>query len=88
MPSVDTFENVMRLSAMIAQCLWENQSPLLQLPHLSAEQLKHFHTKKRHINSVEDFAALSKEQKRCVLHTRATALYKYLIACTMLSSYL
>ena len=66
MPSVDTFENVMKLSAMIVQCLWENQSPLLQLPHLSVEQLKHFHTKKRHINSVESFAALSKELRRYV----------------------
>ena len=64
MPSVDTFENVMKLSAMTVQCLWENQSPLLQLPHLSVEQLKHFNTKKRHINSVEAFAALSKKQRR------------------------
>ena len=64
MPSVDTFENVMKLSAMIVQCLWENQSPLLQLPHLLPEQLKHFHTKKRNINSIEGFAALPKKQRR------------------------
>ena len=66
MPSVDTFENVMKLSAMIVQCLWENQSPLLQLPHLLPEQLKHFHTKKRNISSIEGFAALPKKQRRCV----------------------
>lgn len=64
MPSVDTFENVMKLSAMIIQCLWETQSPLLQLPHLSTEQLKHFTTKKRHVKTVEGFAALTKVQRR------------------------
>ena len=66
MPSVDTFENVMKLSAMIVQCLWENQSPLLQLPHLTADQLKHFHAKKGHINSVEGFATIAKVQRRYI----------------------
>jgi len=63
-PAVDTFENVMKLSAMITQGLTENQSPLFQLPHIMPEHLKHFNTKKRHINSLNEFAALPKAQRR------------------------
>jgi len=64
-PAVETFENVMKLSAMVTQALTENQSPLFQLPHITSEHLKHFKTKKRHINSLEEFAALPKAQRRC-----------------------
>ena len=45
-PSLDTFENVMKVHQMIVQATWERHSPLLQLPHLQPEQLKHFRTRK------------------------------------------
>ena len=45
-PTLDTFENIMRTSQMLVQSMWDRQSPLLQLPHLKPEQLKHFRTKK------------------------------------------
>ena len=45
----------MRVSQMIIQGLWDTKSPLLQLPHLSQENLRHFTTKK-----VEDLDFIQK----------------------------
>ena len=38
----------MRVSQMMVQGLWDTKSPLLQLPHLNQENLRHFTTKKVH----------------------------------------
>ena len=46
MPRLETLENCMRISQMMIQGLWDNKSPLLQLPHLNQENLRHFNTKK------------------------------------------
>jgi hypothetical protein len=47
-PRLETLENIMRLSPMIVQALWNKnkKSDLLQLPHLSENHLRHFVTKK------------------------------------------
>lgn len=46
-PSLDLFEEVMKCSGIIVQGMWlTGSSPLLQLPHLSREHLRHFRTKK------------------------------------------
>jgi len=45
-PSQDTFENVMRVSQMLVQGSWNRYSPLLQLPHLQPDHLRHFKTRK------------------------------------------
>ena len=47
-PRLDTLENIMRLSPMIVQGLWNKnrRCDLLQLPHLVENQLRHFVTKK------------------------------------------
>ncbi len=46
MPSLDLFENVIRVSQMVVQGSWATASPLLQLPHLLPSHLKHFKTRK------------------------------------------
>jgi len=46
MPRLETLENCMRVSQMMIQGLWDNKSPLLQLPHLNQDNLRHFTTKK------------------------------------------
>ena len=46
MPRLETVENCMRVSQMVVQGLWDTKSPLLQLPHLNQENLRHFTTKK------------------------------------------
>lgn len=45
-PSIDTIEHVMKVSQMVVQALWENKSPLLQLPHFTEDILRHCVTKK------------------------------------------
>ena len=45
-PSIESFENVMRLSGMTVQALWDTESVFMQLPHIGPNVLKHFYTKK------------------------------------------
>ena len=46
MPRLDTIENLMKISQMLIQALWDNKSPMLQLPHISEDMLRHFNTKR------------------------------------------
>ena len=59
LPSLDTIEFAMKLSPLIVQALWDKQSPLLQLPHIEEDMLKHFHTKRRNIKSLQQVAKLN-----------------------------
>lgn len=38
---IDTFDNFLRLQPMIVQALWQKNSPLLQLPHVTEYNLQH-----------------------------------------------
>ena len=58
LPSLDTIEYAMKLCPMIVQALWDKQSPLLQLPHIEEDQLKHFHSRKRNIKSLAQLAKM------------------------------
>lgn len=57
----------MKLSPMLIQGLWEFKSPLLQLPHLTEDNLKYFVNKKRYIKSLQQFAKLTSEESRSLL---------------------
>ena len=46
MPRLETIENCMKLSQMLIQAVDVRTSPLLQLPHITQDMLKHFTTKK------------------------------------------
>lgn len=67
LPPIETIENCMKLSPMLIQGLWEYKSPLLQLPHLTEDNLKYFVNKKRYIKSVQQFAKLPIEESRSLL---------------------
>jgi hypothetical protein len=47
-PTLETLENIMKLSPMIVQALWDKNKKfsLLQLPYITESHLKHFATKK------------------------------------------
>ena len=45
-PSLESIEEVMRVSSMLVQGMWPMNSPLMQLPHLTLQQLRHFRTKR------------------------------------------
>ena len=57
LPRLETIENCMRVAQMLVQGLWETKSPLLQLPHLTQDCLRHFTTKK--VSSPEIFTQLA-----------------------------
>lgn len=57
----------MKLCPMVVQALWEFKSPLLQLPYVSEENLKYFAHKKKQIKSLQQYAQLTKEERRNIL---------------------
>ncbi|KAL0266447.1 UNVERIFIED_CONTAM: hypothetical protein PYX00_008980 [Menopon gallinae] len=65
--NIETIENVMKLCPMIVQALWEHKSPLLQLPHITEDNLKYFLSKKRTIKTIQQFAQLKAEERRSIL---------------------
>ncbi|KAG5677179.1 hypothetical protein PVAND_006960 [Polypedilum vanderplanki] len=67
LPPIETIENCMKLSPMLIQGLWEFKSPLLQLPHLTEDNLKYFVNKKRYIKSLQQFAKLPESESRSLL---------------------
>jgi translocation protein SEC63 len=58
LPSLDSIEHAMKLSPMVVQALWDKQSPLLQLPHIEEDMLKHFHSRRRNIKSLQQLAQM------------------------------
>ena len=47
-PSLETFENVMKVSQMVVQGMWSrgSNSCLFQMPHITADQVKQIRKKK------------------------------------------
>ena len=58
--------NCMSLSALFVQALPENSSPLLQLPYLKPDILKHCNTKKRTVKSVKDVIDMDEEDRKAL----------------------
>jgi len=44
--NLETLDNIMKTSQMSIQALWANKSPILQLPHVTEDMLRHFVNKK------------------------------------------
>eukprot|EP00096_Caligus_rogercresseyi_P004655 TRINITY_DN1903_c0_g1_i1.p1 TRINITY_DN1903_c0_g1~~TRINITY_DN1903_c0_g1_i1.p1 ORF type:complete len:794 (-),score=298.87 TRINITY_DN1903_c0_g1_i1:332-2713(-) len=75
-PSLDTIESTMKLSPMIVQALWDKKSPLLQLPHIEEEHLKHFYSRKRNIKTLHQLAQMKDEDRRNLLRSLSDEQYK------------
>ena len=58
LPSLDTIEYAMKCSPLVVQALWDKSSPLLQLPHIVDDMLKHFHSRKRNIKTLQQLAKM------------------------------
>ncbi|CAL2027409.1 unnamed protein product [Caenorhabditis brenneri] len=65
--SIETFDNLLKLQPMFVQALWQKNSPLLQLPHLTDYNLQHL--RKKRIFSCHDLAIMDAESRRAVLRT-------------------
>lgn len=68
-PQLETLENIMKLSPMIVQALWDKNKKhtLLQLPHISEGHLRHFVTKKRNICDIKQFVQMNDAERRSIL---------------------
>ncbi|EDV24609.1 uncharacterized protein TRIADDRAFT_56581 [Trichoplax adhaerens] len=64
-----SIENILKLSQCLIQCTWGDLHPMLQIPHLKREMLRHFQTKKRSIRTITDLVALPAEDRRSLLRT-------------------
>ncbi|XP_022211699.2 translocation protein SEC63 homolog [Drosophila obscura] len=78
-PNAEAFENVMKLLPMLVQAVWEDKSPLMQLPHIN-DPLVHALVRQRKdlaiaSNSMERFARLSPRDRRTLLRTLNDAEY-------------
>merc|ERR1712240_163417 len=79
LPSLDTVEATMKCSALVVQALWDKASPLLQLPHVEEDMLKHFYSKRRNIKTLKQLAQMSAEDRRSILRSFTDDQYKDLV---------
>jgi len=75
LPSLDTIEYAMKCSSMIVQAMWEKSSPLLQLPHIDEEILRHFTTNRRNIKTLQQLAKMKDEDRRLLLRSLTEEQY-------------
>lgn len=75
-PSLETIENAMKLNALIVQGLSVNKNPLLQLPHINDEMLRHFNNRKRHIRNMQQLAQLEDSERRQMLRVLSDEQYE------------
>ncbi|CAK9804102.1 Translocation protein SEC63 homolog [Anthophora quadrimaculata] len=76
LPTIKTVENCMKLCSMIVQGLWEFKNPLLQLPHITEDNLKCFLPKKHQIKSLQQFAQLKGGERRLILRHLSDSQYE------------
>jgi len=76
LPSLDTVEATMKCSSIVVQALWDKQSPLLQLPHIEDDMLKHFTNKRRNVKSLKQLATMNDEDRRLLLRSLSDDQYK------------
>jgi translocation protein SEC63 len=76
-PRLETMENIMKLSPMVVQGLWNKSKKcdLLQMPHLVESQLRHFVTKKRNIQSIRQFVVMNDSDRRSILRNLTDEQY-------------
>ncbi|KAL3881682.1 hypothetical protein ACJMK2_028087 [Sinanodonta woodiana] len=79
MPRLDTVENVMKVSPMIIQGVTAKCSPLLQLPHITQDMLRHFVTKKRNVQKIRDLVTMKAADRRMLLRTLNDEEYQHVM---------
>ncbi|XP_068697913.1 translocation protein SEC63 homolog [Montipora foliosa] len=66
-PRLETVENCMFVSQMMIQGMWNNKSSLLQLPHLSLEELRLIIARKRSLRTIKHLAMMKDAERRSLL---------------------
>lgn len=80
-PSLETLEAAMRLSALLVQAQWEHSHPFLQLPHVTEDQLKHLSGKRRSIRSLHQLCALPAADRRALFRNLSDTQYDDVLLC-------
>ncbi|XP_077496031.1 translocation protein Sec63 [Amblyomma americanum] len=80
-PSLETMEAAMRLSALLVQAQWEHSHPFLQLPHVTEESLKHLSGKRRSIRSLHQLCALPAADRRALFRNLSDEQYEDILTC-------
>lgn len=77
-PQLETVENIMKLSPMIVQAMWDKNKKhsLLQLPYLNEGHLRHFVTKKRNIYDIKQFVQMEDCDRRSILRHLTNEQYE------------
>ncbi|XP_017484476.1 PREDICTED: translocation protein SEC63 homolog [Rhagoletis zephyria] len=78
-PSLETIENSMKLNALLVQALPVNKNPLLQLPHVNEEMLRHFSNRKRNIRNMTQVAQLEDSERRNMLRQLSDEQYEDIV---------
>ncbi|VDD94742.1 unnamed protein product [Enterobius vermicularis] len=76
-PSLDTIENLTKLSPMIVQGLWPKNSTLLQLPHITEHHLHYL--RKNRVLSCADLANIHESKRRYILQSLTEGEYRDVI---------
>jgi len=79
-PRLESLENLMKLSQMTTQAVWETNKAFLMLPHISQDHLRHFNTKKRNIKTIRQFIEMEDEERRLLLRTLSDEQYQDVIS--------
>lgn len=78
-PSLETLEKAMKLNALVVQSLWATKNPLLQLPHITEDMLRHFISRKRNIRNMQQLAQMEDSERRQLLRNLTDEQYQNLI---------
>ncbi|KAI6203258.1 hypothetical protein M3Y94_00535600 [Aphelenchoides besseyi] len=76
-PTLDTLESVLKLYPMFVQALWPRNSPLLQLPHISDQNISYL--RKNRVSSCQDLANLNEFKRQALLNTMNEDEYSNII---------
>jgi len=74
-PNLETLESAMKLSPLVVQALWDSKNPLLQLPHVNDELLRHFTTRKRNVRTLKMLASMKNDDRRSMLRNLSDDQY-------------
>ncbi|KAI1722542.1 dnaJ domain-containing protein [Ditylenchus destructor] len=73
-PTLETLENSLRLFPMFVQAMWPRNSTLLQLPHISEQNIPYL--RKNRVITCQDLANLGDSKRRSLLNTITDEQYE------------
>lgn len=79
MPRLETIENCIKVSQMLIQAVNVRTSPLLELPHITQDMLKHFTSRKIQIENIRDLISMKEEHRKHLMSFMTMDKYRDII---------